>query len=81
MSTHDRRLDRLSLVYRRPEPRRSAGYDYSGLSPEEQLELDQLLRFDEPLFGEVVDRPMTAAENHRLTELLARVTYRSPHTA
>ncbi len=79
MSTHDKRLDRLSLVYRRLEPAPLSDYDYSGLSSQAQYELDRLLRWDEPHnAADVPDRPMTAVEEGRLTELLARLTYRSP---
>lgn len=77
MSTHDRRLDRLSVVYRRREPSPVSGYDFGGLSPEEQFELDGLLRWEEPHnAADVPDHPMTADEEGRLTALLARAVRR-----
>jgi hypothetical protein len=82
MSTHDRRLDRLTQVYRQPDPKHTGAWDYSALSLREQFELDQLLRWDEPTYrGDAPARPMTPTERERLTELLDRVDYRPPMTA
>ncbi len=83
MSNHDKRLTRLQEVWRNPSPPRpSPAYDYSALTPQQQYELDQLLRWDEPHnAGDRPNRPMTAEEDRRLTELLVRVTYQPSHSA
>ena len=83
MTNADKRLDRLSLVWKAPDavPNKPR-YDYSALSPQEQYALDQLLRWDEPHnAADRPNRPMTAEEGRRLTELLGRVTYRPSHSA
>ncbi len=82
MTNADKRLDRLSLVWKSPDavPNKPR-YDYSCLTPQQQYELDQLLRWDEPHnAGDRPNRAMTAEEDRRLTELLARVTYRPSHS-
>jgi hypothetical protein len=73
---HGRRLDRLALVWRRPEAPPAAGataFDPARLTFREQFELDQLLAPLAPLPGEACDLdPLTLAQLERLAELSAK---------
>ncbi len=87
MSSHDTRLDRLSLVWKAPDavPKKPR-YDYSCLSPREQYELAQLLdrcRPPDPLDPhQLTDMSALSDEEvERAAELMERVIDRSPEPA
>ncbi len=87
MSNHDKRLDRLAIVYRRPDPVPThPRWDYSCLSPQEQYELAQLLercRPPDPLDPHRLPdmSALTDEEVDRGAELMERVIDRSPEPA
>jgi hypothetical protein len=87
MTSHDRRLERLAIAYRRPDPEpKPPRWDYSCLSPPEQYEFAQLLeRCRPPDPSDPHRRPdlsaLTDDEVERGAELMERVIDRSPEPA
>jgi hypothetical protein len=74
----ERRLDRLDVIYRRDRGVGGAAppLDFSGLTPQEQWELDALLTAPaahQRRFGVASYAMLTARERERLDALLARV--------
>jgi len=73
---YDRRLDRLSVVYAAPKVRREPFASLDALTPQEQLDLYDLLRWEEPSPHDDLTRPPTLEERRRLAELRDRAGYR-----
>lgn len=75
MTTLDKRLDRLRLVYRRPEPEPPAAVDPGALSMREQYELDGFLaRVGRRPNGRADFGALSDAEFARFDELYCRYT-------
>lgn len=86
MSDHERRLDRLTVVYHRPDPVPGNRWDNSALMPREQYELAQLLERCRPSDRTDHAQPaemsaLSDEERARLADLMTRVVERSPQPA
>ncbi len=75
MTTMDTRLDRLKLVYRRPEPSAPVAGIPGALTPREEYELDQLLaRVGRRANGRSDFSALSDTEFDRCCELYGRYT-------
>lgn len=82
MSGIDKRLDRLTLVYRRSEPPRPVTVIPGALTPREEFELDQLLaRLGRTANGRTDFSALSNAEFARFDDLYRRYTGVSPDAA